>query len=1073
MTKFRLLLIIVFAGIMTGCRAQLALQPLKIPFHLHTSGYVTLVIEKQDSTRLRNLLAETWFDKGDHTVFWDGLDDLGRDVDAAHHGLYSVPGKTVAPGTYRVRGLVHPEIRVTYEFPIYSAGKTPWNTKDHTGGWLANHSAPQAAVFVPAAQSPVKQPVVFLGSFVTEGPDGVAWVDLKGTKLGGKKWIGGSWTAAPFMARDAGTEAAANVAVYVASVWETQKGSGKMELRISSIPKSDQPIIRYELPGGAGQTNKNAVLKGIAVHNGIAVISLTNTNQLLFADLKTGKVTGSAPVGRPGGIFFDSSGKLLVLSGTQLLKYKNVHTASDINAPELLITKGLEDPVGITVSATGDIYISDAGKSHQVKVFTADGDFLRVIGKAGAPSAGIYDPLHMNNPAGITIDEKQQLWVTENDFLPKRVSLWSLDGKLLNAFYGPAKYGGGGTLDPENKNSFYYAEEARGAMEFKLDWELGRAVLSRVIYRQDAAQLELPDRSAAPETPLYHLGKRYFSNCFNSSPTGGSLTAVLFAERNGIAFPAAAMGNAASWPALHADPRLKQFFIWSDLNADAKVQAAEVSYSNGSAGGVTIMADLSFCVTNYNGKALQFTPVSFNSQGIPSYNFAAAKILATGVQGPASSGGNQVLAAPGGWSVLSLGIKPYSTYSLSGTKDGKPMWSYPDLWPGLHASHEAPIPSSPAELIGTTRMLGNHIGGKTGDLGPLFAINSNHGMVYLFTADGLFVTALFEPMRGGKPWTMPVAERGMDLKGLSLGEENFWPSLTQTKEGEVFLADGSRSSLLKVEGLDQIQRLPATTIRVTAEDLKKISAGQKALESERQSATAVKPLKVLTVEGLKVDGLLSDWGKADWVDIDKRGVKAYFNAKTTAYNITAAVGISDGRLFAAYRTGDASVLKNSGEMESATFKTGGALDLMIGTNPSADPKRSIPVEGDLRLLVTLIHGKPKAVLYRPVVPGTLAGVKVPFSSPWRTVTMDEVKDITSELQFAADAKGNYEYSVPLSALHLKPVPGLMIKGDIGLLRGDGTETLSRSYWNNKGTSIVSDVPSEAELTPGLWGNWLF
>jgi hypothetical protein len=1073
MTKLRLLLFIVFTGIITNCSAQSALQHLKIPFHLNTSGYVTLVIENQDSTRLRNLIAETWFDKGDHTVFWDGLDDLGRDIDAAHHGLYHVPGKTVAPGTYRVRGLVHPEIRVTYEFPIYSAGKTPWNTKDHTGGWLANHSAPQAAVFVPAAKSPVRQPVVFLGSYVTEGPDGVAWVDLKGNKLGGKKWIGGSWTAAPFMARDAGPEAAANVAVYVASVWETQKGSGKMELRISSIPKSDQPIIRYQLQNGGGQINKNDVLKGIAVHNGIAVISLTNTNQLLFADLKTARVTGSATVVRPGGIIFDSSGKLLVLSGTQLLQYNNVSTASAITAPKLLIMKGLEDPVGITVSGAGDIYISDAGKSHQVKVFTANGDYLRAIGKAGAPSAGIYDPMHMNNPAGITIDEQQQLWVTEKDFLPKRVSIWSLDGKLLNAFYGPAKYGGGGTLDPQNRKSFYYAEEARGAMEFRLDWQLGRSVLSRIIYRQDDAQLELPDRSAAPETPLYYLGKRYFSNCFNSSPTGGSLTAVLFAERNGIAFPAAAMGNAASWPALHADPKLKQFFIWSDLNADAKVQPEEVSYYNGSAGGVTIMPDLSFCVANYNGKALQLTPVSFNSQGIPSYKFAAGRTLATGVLGPASSGGNQVLTAPGGWSVLSLGVKPYSAYSLSGTKDGRPMWSYPDLWPGLHASHEAPVPSSPAELIGTTRLLGNLTGGKNGDAGPLFAINSNHGMVYLFTADGLFVTALFEPMRSGKPWTMPAAERGMDLKGLSLGEENFWPSLTQTKEGDVYLADGNWSSLLKVEGLDKIQRLAATTIRVTPEDLKKISDGQTALESERQSVAVVKPLKVLTIEGLKVDGLLSDWEKADWVDIDKRGVKAYFNAKTTAYQITATVGISGGRLFAAYRTGDAAVLKNSGEMDMAPFKTGGALDLMIGTDPSADPKRIKPVEGDLRLLVTLIHGKPKAVLYRPVVPGSRAEIKVPFSSPWRTVTMDVVKDITAELQFAADAKGNYEYSVPLSALYLTPAPGMMIKGDIGLLRGDGTQTLSRTYWNNKGTSIVSDVPSEAELTPGLWGNWLF
>ncbi len=38
------------------------------------------------------------------------------------------------------------------------------------------------------------------------------------------------------------------------------------------------------------------------------------------------------------------------------------------------------------------------------------------------------------------------------------------------------------------------------------------------------------------------------------------------------------------------------------------------------------------------------------------------------------------------------------------------------------------------------------------------------------------------------------------------------------------------------------------------------------------------------------------------------------------------------RLYVAYRTGDDKLLKNTGEMPIALFKTGGALDLMISTN---------------------------------------------------------------------------------------------------------------------------------------------
>ena len=85
-------------------------------------------------------------------------------------------------------------------------------------------------------------------------------------------------------------------------------------------------------------------------------------------------------------------------------------------------------------------------------------------------------------------------------------------------------------------------------------------------------------------------------------------------------------------------------------------------------------------------------------------------------------------------------------------------------------------------------------------------------------------------------------------------------------------------------------------------------------------------------------------------------------------------------------------LQNSGETPLAPFKTGGGLDLMIGADPRADDARQNPVQGDLRLLVTLVQGKPRGLIYRPVVPGTKE--PVPFSSPWRTITIDRVDDVS-------------------------------------------------------------------------------
>jgi hypothetical protein len=130
------------------------------------------------------------------------------------------------------------------------------------------------------------------------------------------------------------------------------------------------------------------------------------------------------------------------------------------------------------------------------------------------------------------------------------------------------------------------------------------------------------------------------------------------------------------------------------------------------------------------------------------------------------------------------------------------------------------------------------------------------------------------------------------------------------------------------------------------------------------------------------------------------------------------------------------------------------------------------VDGGERLLVTQVAGKTTAILYRPHDPHP-ATQPVAFSSPLRTIKFDTVADVSGQVTLAGDGTGNYELSIPLSVLGLNPLPGQTIKGDIGLLRGNGFDTLQRVYWRNKATGLVSDVPSEAELTPQLWGDWTF
>ena len=675
----------------------------------------------------------------------DGTDDLGRDVDAAAHGVYKIPAQFVTPGTYRVRGLVRGAIEPRYELSIYSAGDPAWTTADSSGGWLTNHTPPQAALFLPGEKSPTNAAMVYLGSAVSEGGAGLAWVDLDGKKIGGRGWIGGNWTAAPYLARDDGAKGLPEVFAYVGATWTASTSNADKthgELRITALTaKGDRPVIKYPFTppvahDGAGEGDNHWVdqLAGLAVRDGLLVASMNKLGTLLFIDAHDGKVRGERRIESPRGLAFDAQGRLLVLSEARLLRYEiDAGEPAALATAAPLIARGLEDPRGITIDARGNIFISDGGGSHQVKVFAPDGKLLRVIGKAGAPQAGPYDPLHMNNPAGMAIDADDRLWVTEKDFLPKRVSVWNRRRHALESLTGPAKYGRGGTLDSQDKTRFYYARRAR-LDGIQVGLGQGRLAVGGRVVSTPAGYLRLPSRSAAPELPIGRNGRRYFTNCFNSNPTGGHATAFVFIEKDGIARPVAGIGRARDWELLETErfaSRLpagadrkdnSQLFLWSDANGDAQVQTEEVTFqASGVGGGVTVMPDLSFCVARVGDKAMRFAPSGFSAGGAPQLDLAKGGTLASGVQPPASSGGDQVLAGASGWTVVTLGIVPFARHSLSGARNGQAQWSYPNLWPGLHASHEAPTPDRPGELIGPTRLMGGFISPKNSDAGEIWA----------------------------------------------------------------------------------------------------------------------------------------------------------------------------------------------------------------------------------------------------------------------------------------------------------------------------------------------------------------
>jgi len=1247
---------LLFAGLLASLpavHAQESHPPIPVRFTLAEPGFVTLVMEDEQGRRVRNLVSEMESPAGENVVWWDGTDDTGR-LQTSINANYEVVHSQVLPGRYTVRGLWRPRIDLRYEFTVYNPGRPPWATSDPSSAWLANHTPPSGVLFVPEEEAkrspagPAPGGLVLVCSHVAEGGSGLAWLDPEGHKLYGQHWIGGVWTGATHLARDAGPDGVPEVYAYTAAAWAAGAGGGydgpRSELRLAEllvrdaragVPRDgrfgrgdDRPLLApfspYQglLPAGAqelrqpGEDTRYAFpdaehteLSGLAVHNARLVAALPKMNQLLWVDARARRILGTLPLEDPRGLAFDAGGRLLALSGRRLLRFALGANPLQPPAPETVVDKGLDDPVGITLDPTGRVYVSDRGESNQVKVFSPQGKLLRAIGKRGRPKLGPYDRLQMHNPNGLTIDGRERLWVAETDFVPKRVSVWTLDGKLVRAFYGPMEYGGGGSLDPADPTRFYY-----NGMEFELDWASGANRPSANYYQPEYDRLGLPSqfRSRAPETALHYRGRCYLTDCYNVSPTNGADSAALWLLKDGVARPVAALGSTNEWPLLagllpknsnysvrwagQVQPRFSETYTfttlsddgvrlwvggkqlvdnwtphgttedwgtvtleagrrydvkleyfqasggavirllwsspsepraavpsncllpsatagkpggltgeyfgtpdlkgpvstqvdpmvdfdwtttppeglapkdvsqfrsrlpadvrpgdrlaltWADLNGDGKVQAGEVTLVKGDCYGVTVMPDLAFVVSYLDGKAKRFTPVRFTPAGAPAYDLARGETLATGTRKPQTSGGGQALVGAGGWTVLTVPPEPFTSQaSMAGVRGGEPMWSYPSCWPGLHPSHDAPLPSYPGQLLGTTRLLGGLIEPRGSDIGQLWAINGNKGNAYLLSTDGLFVATLFRDCRTAS-WNAPQAQRGMLVNDLSQQEENFWPAITQTADGRIFLVTGGNGgSIISVEGLEAIRRIPGQTVEVTAEKLREAEAWRVAQEQARQQG---KPTQTLTVRRLAepptLDGRLDEWPEGSFVPVDQRA--------------SASLAVGAGRLWVALRTGDAGLLRNAGESLPLLFKSGGGLDLMVECVP-----------GGVRLLVAQVGDATTAVLYRPTEPGAGAP-PVPFSSPLRTITFDHVQDVSGQISLAADGAGDYELSVPLTLLWLAAAPSESMRGDVGVLRGDGSRTLQRAYWHNKSTSITSDIPSEAELRPDLWGTFVF
>ncbi|MDA1142031.1 MAG: hypothetical protein O3B01_26010 [Planctomycetota bacterium] len=201
-------------------------------------------------------------------------------------------------------------------------------------------------------------------------------------------------------------------------------------------------------------------------------------------------------------------------------------------------------------------------------------------------------------------------------------------------------------------------------------------------------------------------------------------------------------------------------------------------------------------------------------------------------------------------------------------------------------------------------------------------------------------------------------------------------------------------------------------------------------------------------------------------DVDERGE-----------DLRLSIGYDKNFLYLCYTVANHGPMKNTGEDWRLLFKTGASVDLQLGRDPAADPMRRAPTRGDMRLLMTAVDNRPRVVLYEPLNPSADPSEAWTVTSPVGKAKFDRVVELDDVRLYARPQHMSYivEVAIPLKTLGIKPKDGLRLKMDWGVLRTgpDGYETVERTYWSNKATGITADRPSEARLSPDMWGHLLF
>jgi hypothetical protein len=1025
---------------------------------------LTMVIDDAQGRRVRNLAADALPEEytvsqagGKRTVEvkWDGLNDKGQ---------------IVAPGTYHVRGLTQDGVGAEYEMAFYNPGTPPWQTSKGNGAWGADHTAP-VGVARAGDWTIVSWPLAEGGAgIIGIGPDGL------------KKW--GEKRGSRVLAADENF-------VYAVSGpdWNKQGAFARFGKKDGSYKPFvlDGKALPFELPLTSvfgTETVPGAVI-AMAAQGGRLVLGFDGA-RIAVLDAASAKLLKVIVAPALSGLAFSRDGKLYGLMAGRL---ERVDLDSGGITP--VPTPGLVKPSALDVDLDGNIVVADTGPDSQVKAYSPAGVLVYTAGrKGGRPIRGDFDAQAMLRMSSVAVDAKGLIWVVESWNYPRRVSVWNRDGSLARDYVGNTGYAGTGVFLHDQDPTLAYV----GPIELKLDRAARTWKVNKVLWEPDPAKGE----GFAIDTGIHTLPQR-FTAMVNGQAHEYLYTHeirdgtghTIYMEKNGAWRPVASVslvnhisglvdrsGIVKEMPTGEfADLDPADIVFWHDANGDGIVQRSECSILparskstlNGRRGnpaitltngwGGRIGQDFVF----YTDGITQFRPARFTADGIPVYTPGTVSKLALEDQG-------DLVPVPEEKLLLNLSFKGYAgpTSGMQGIDPatGAVLWSYPNLYPGVHGSHDATMPK-PGLMIGPLKICG--VAKVNEKVGRVVLLRGNLGQNFIFTTDGLFVGSMFQDTRLPTE-SLPDTEalllgRPMDMYTEGGEPFNGWFG----KQGDGVIREtsgiaGQAGMSIRVDGLDTIQRFDGPTLNMTPEILARALKENAAREVSKAAAKTYSIHRLTKAPDLNGDG--SEFRDLPAMEIQKLPNKGL-----------AKLGYDDRNLYVDFEVQDPSPMRNEGKDYTRLFKTGDAVDLQLCTETGVAAKRANLLPCDMRIVFSQYNGKAVAVLMKPLDAGAAVEKRVSFHSPVGEKLFQRL-EILADARVVIQIKGGayrVQAAIPLATLGLQPKAGMVIRGDAGIIFSDaqGLINVARAYWSNSATNLVNDLPEESWLVPASWGEWTF